>query len=155
MAVKKSKEYYLAKVIEMSLAEASHIKVTGPADLLPSLAPFRYSDVELFIGVYLNGAQEIIEVRVITKGLLNRTLIHPRELFRPALELNAASMIMVHNHPSGAVEPSREDREATQRMVNAGKILGIEVLDHLILGCPNDFYSFRENNESSILPHGI
>lgn len=94
----------------------------------------------------LNGAQEILDIRPITVGLLNRTLIHPREVFAEALRERAASIVLAHTHPSGSLEPSREDREATTRLSQAGKLLGVEVLDHLIL-TTTDYYSFRENGE--------
>jgi DNA repair protein RadC len=96
--------------------------------------------------VTLNGAQEVLNIRPVTVGLLNRTLIHPREVFAQALQERAASLILAHTHPSGSLEPSREDREATTRLCQAGKLLGVEVLDHIIL-TNTDYYSFRENGE--------
>ena len=125
---------------------ASDIKVTSPADLYPALKRFATKKAEHFLAVTLNGAQTIIRVHIVTIGLLNRTLIHPREVFLKAIKDHAASLILVHNHPSGSLEPSREDREATQRLVSAGSLLGIEVLDHLIIG-RTGFHSFRESGE--------
>lgn len=124
----------------------SRLRITSPADLVPRLLHWADRSQEVFIVVYLNGAQEVIEIRPVTVGLLNRTLIHPREVFSPALELRAASVILCHTHPSGVMEPSREDREATTRISQAGKLLGFEVLDHIIVG-GSGYYSFRENGD--------
>lgn len=128
------------------LGRPTRLRITGPADLVPRLLHWTDRPQEVFLTVTLNGAQEVIGTRPVTVGLLNRTLIHPREVFAPALEDRAASVVLAHTHPSGALEPSREDREATSRLAQAGKLLGIEVLDHLILA-PGGFYSFRENGE--------
>ena len=143
---KYNKDYYLAKALEMCLAEAPSTVVTGPVDLYPVLQPYGLMDQEHFLVVTLDGANAVIKVHVITKGLLNRTLIHPREVFRAALLDNAASIILAHNYPSGSTTPSREDKEATTRLAQAGKLMAIEVMDHMILG-KTAFYSFREHGE--------
>lgn len=130
----------------VSERHAPDIRVSCPADLFPALKRFATKKAEHFLVVTLDGAQTIIRVHIVTIGLLNRTLIHPREIFVRAIRDHAASLILVHNHPSGSLEPSREDREATQRLVNAGSLLGIEVLDHLIIG-RTGFHSFRESGE--------
>jgi len=119
------------------LGRPPHLRVSGPADLVPRLLHWADRPQEIFLTVTLNG---------VTVGLLNRTLIHPREVFAPALQERAASLVLAHTHPSGSLEPSREDREATTRLSQAGKLLGVEVLDHLILTTTN-YYSFRENGE--------
>jgi DNA repair protein RadC len=124
-----------------------HLRVTGPSDLVPRLWHWADRPQEVFLTVLLNGAQEVLSVRPVTVGLLNRTLIHPREVFAPALELRAASVVLAHTHPSGSLEPSREDREATRRLAQAGKLLGVEVLDHLIVAL-GGYYSFKENGET-------
>jgi len=106
---------------------------------------FRAGDlpVECFLVLLLDAKHRPIrEVRVST-GILNGSLVHPREIFAPAVAGRAAAVLLVHNHPSGDPSPSREDREITERIRTAGEILGIPVLDHVILGdCA--FYSFRE-----------
>ena len=79
----------------------------------------------------------------ISVGTLSASLVHPREVFKPAIKASAASVILAHNHPSGKVEPSREDREVTQRMSGAAQIIGIEVLDHVILG--DGYFSMKEH----------
>jgi len=128
------------------LGRPPHLRISGPTDLVPRLLHWADRPQEVFLTVTLNGAQEVLGIRPTTIGLLNRTLIHPREVFAPALEDRAASIILAHTHPSGALDPSREDREATARLSQAGKLLGVEVLDHLILA-PTGYYSFRENGE--------
>lgn len=128
------------------IGRPAHLRITGPADLVPRLLHWADRPQEIFLTVTLNGAQEVLGVRPVTVGLLNRTLIHPREVFAPALEDRAASIVLSHTHPSGALDPSREDREATHRLSQAGKLLGVEVLDHIILS-PSGYYSFKENGE--------
>jgi len=128
------------------LGRPAHLRIAGPADLIPRLLHWTDRPQEIFLTVTLNGAQEVLGIRPVTVGLLNRTLIHPREVFAPALEERAASIILAHTHPSGALDPSREDREATTRLSQAGKLLGVEVLDHLILASTG-YFSFRENGE--------
>ena len=78
----------------------------------------------------------IIEIVTVSIGILDASVVHPREVFRTAIEKSAASIIAVHNHPSGDPKPSQQDRYITQRLVEAGRIIGIEVLDHLIIGNP-------------------
>jgi len=142
----KSAQLTAALELARRLGRPPRLRVTGPSDMVPRLLHWTDRPQEIFLTVTLNGAQEILETRPVTVGLLNRTLIHPREVFAPALEDRAASVILAHTHPSGALEPSREDREATTRLCQAGKLLGIEVLDHLILSGAG-YYSFRENND--------
>ena len=89
---------------------------------------------EVFGILILNIKNRIVAVHEISRGTLNSSLVHPREVFKPAILHNAASIICFHNHPSGDPEPSREDVELTNRLVEAGKILGIEVFDHIVVG---------------------
>lgn len=143
-----AKSAQLAAALELArrLGRPHRHRVAGPSDLVSRLQHWADRPQEVFLTVTLNGAQEVLGTRPVTVGLLNRTLIHPREVFAPALEDRAASIVLAHTHPSGALEPSREDREATTRLSQAGKLLGIEVLDHLILST-SGYYSFRENGD--------
>ena len=129
--------------------KAPVLRVSGPSDLIPSLMRFAAKKQEHFLIVTLDGAQQVIKVHIVSIGLLNRTLIHPREVFVRAIKDCAASLILAHNHPSGSIEPSREDREATQRLVKAGSLLGIEVLDHLIFS-RSKYFSFKEMGEMPV-----
>ena len=99
-------------------------------------------DRENFVAVLLNTKNEVIEFPTISVGTLSASLVHPREVFKPAIRASAASVVLAHNHPSGKVEPSREDHEVTKRLVNAAEIIGIGVLDHVILG--NGYFSMKE-----------
>jgi len=109
-------------------------KITGPQDILPLVSNLLDKQQEYFLCLTLNGAGELIEKRVITKGLLNHSPVHPREVYADAITDRAASVIFVHNHPSGNPEPSAQDLEITRQLAEAGSILGIRVLDHLIVG---------------------
>jgi DNA repair protein RadC len=100
-------------------------------------------DRENFIVVLLNTKNEVIETPTISVGTLSCSLVHPREVFKPAIRASAASIILAHNHPSGKVEPSKEDREVTARLAEAAEILGIEVLDHVIVG--DNYFSMKEH----------
>ncbi len=118
--------------------------IQKPADVLPYVQHLLERKQEYFVCLTLTGAGEVIQSRVITVGLLDSTQIHPREVFAEAIADRAASVVLIHNHPSGKLEPSPEDKELTRRMVEAGKILGIEVLDHVIVAKTGRF-SFRES----------
>ena len=98
---------------------------------------------EVFGVLILNIKNKIVAVHEISRGTLNSSMVHPREVFKPAVLHNAAAIICFHNHPSGDTEPSREDIETTKRLVEAGKIMGIEVLDHIIVG-DDGYVSLKE-----------
>ena len=100
-------------------------------------------DRENFVVVLLNTKNEVIAFPTISVGTLSASLVHPREVFKPAIRASAAGVILAHNHPSGRVEPSREDREVTGRLEEAARIIGIEVLDHVILG--DGYFSMKEH----------
>jgi len=118
-------------------------KIKRPADVVPLLMKWAYKKQESFIVVTLSASNTVIKAREITKGLLNKCLVHPREVFRPAIQDMAAAIIIAHNHPSGNTDPSPEDRDITKRMRAAGDVLGISVLDHIIIAS-SGFYSFEE-----------
>jgi DNA repair protein RadC len=100
-------------------------------------------DRENFVVVLLNTKNEVIGTPLVSVGTLSAALVHPREVFKPAIRASAASVILAHNHPSGKVEPSREDHEVTRRLSEAAEILGMEVLDHVIVG--DGHYSMKEH----------
>jgi DNA repair protein RadC len=100
-------------------------------------------DRENFVVVLLNTKNEVIETLTVSIGTLGASLVHPREVFKPAIRASAASVILAHNHPSGKVEPSREDHEVTRRLGEAAGILGIEMLDHVIVG--DGYFSMKEH----------
>ena len=119
--------------------------VTVAAEVVACLSEIRTSDREQFVCLHLDARNRINALEVVSVGSLNASLVHPRELFKAAILNNAASVILAHNHPSGDTTPSREDIELTRRMVQAGEIMGIEVLDHIIVG-PEGFLSMKEAN---------
>jgi DNA repair protein RadC len=101
---------------------------------------------EHLIVLFLNTKNKIIRQKTLFIGSLNQSVCHPREIFRDAVRFSAASVILAHNHPSGNQSPSNEDREITKRVYESGKMMGIELLDHLVLGS-EDYYSFREEGK--------
>lgn len=105
------------------------------ADLL--LNELKLLDREHFKAIYLNTKHHVISIETISIGNLNSSLVHPRELFKTAIKRSAGAIIAVHNHPSGSPEPSAEDVEITRRLVEVGNLIGIQVLDHIIIGNGN------------------
>jgi len=99
---------------------------------------------EHFISLSLNGAHEVIAVRVVTIGLVNRTIVHPREVFADLIQDRAAAFAVAHNHPSGKLTPSPEDDEITHRLLKASEILGLHFLDHVIFS-ETAWWSYRQN----------
>jgi len=119
--------------------------IRSPRDACRAAAHIRAAEKEHFIALYLNARNAVIGEETISIGSLNANIVHPREVFRPAVLSAAAAVILAHNHPSGDVTPSQEDLNLTARLVDAGKILGIEVLDHLIVA-ENRFISLRSES---------
>lgn len=116
-------------------SDEGKFRISGPKDAFNIMFPkLRGLQKEKFIVLILNTKNEIIKEEVISIGSLNASIVHPREVFKPAIECSAASIILIHNHPSGDPSPSREDIMITEKLVEGGKILGIDVLDHVIVG---------------------
>jgi DNA repair protein RadC len=119
--------------------------VRAPEDAAKIVRDYlRGVDREHFVGLYLNTANNLITIHTVSVGTLNSSLVHPREVFKLALMVNAASVIVSHNHPSGNAEPSQEDIAITKQLVEAGKILGVPIYDHVIVTEANGFTSFAE-----------
>jgi len=118
--------------------------IMKPKDVWNELADIRESKKEHFILFYLDVKNQIIKKEIISIGILNASLVHPREVFEPAIKHLAGQIIISHNHPSGDCMPSEEDFELTKRLVKAGEILGIEVIDHVIISS-HRYYSFKEH----------
>lgn len=117
--------------------------IKSPADAAHVLRPFRLKRQEHFIVLTLRTSHEVIRRRTVAIGTLNKCIVHPRDVFFPAIKDNAQSIIIGHNHPSGDISPSPEDAEITRRMKEAGELLGISVLDHVIIA-KKGFYSYLE-----------
>lgn len=122
-------------------------KISFPADVLPLIRHYADRKQEHFICVSLNGSNEVIAERVISIGLVNKTQVHPREVFADAIAERASAIIVAHNHPSGGVDPSKEDVEITRQLKSSGEILGIKLLDHIIFN-QKTYYSFLEHNQT-------
>jgi len=103
----------------------------------------RFLSQEHFVAIYLNTKNQVIHRKTVFIGSLNASIVHPREVFKEAIKRSAASIICAHNHPSGDPTPSREDIEVTRRLAECGRIIGIELLDHLIIG-DQKFISLKE-----------
>ncbi|MCX6713993.1 MAG: DNA repair protein RadC [Candidatus Vogelbacteria bacterium] len=118
----------------------------SPKDVWERMEDVRGSKKEHFVVFYLDSRSQEIQREIISIGILNESLVHPREVFEGAIKNNAASIIVAHNHPSGDLEPSQADIEITKKLVNAGKILDIKIIDHVIIsGGINCFKSINSN----------
>lgn len=171
------KEYSLEKLFDCSLKELQEIKGIGPSKAMQILSISelgkRYNnskspikkinsakDVynhfkeklkdekqENFYVLILNNANNIIKEELISKGVLDAAILHPREVFKPAIKHSASKIIIIHNHPSGNPEPSPEDLQITKQLIEAGKLIDIKILDHVIVGSKDEgFWSWVENN---------
>ncbi|HEY6110575.1 MAG TPA: DNA repair protein RadC [Gemmatimonadales bacterium] len=119
-------------VSEAAIERGKHIR--GPEDVVEACRTLARAQREVFAVLLLNARHEVIKRVPISVGSLNSSIVHPREVFRPAIIEGAAAIVFVHNHPSGDPEPSEEDLAITKRLVEAGELLGIGVLDHVIMG---------------------
>jgi DNA repair protein RadC len=122
------------------------LKITFPTDVLPLINHFADRKQEHFICISVNGANEVITTRVVSVGLVNKTQVHPREVFADPITDRASAIIVAHNHPVSSLTPSKQDIEATQRLKAAGETLGIGLLDHIIFN-KKGYYSFLEHGE--------
>ena len=167
------KKYSKKRLLKMKYEDLSKIKGIGPAkacvilaaqelikraleiqeetlpliqsvkDVVAQAVYMREKTREHLMAIYLNARSEMIFKKPMFIGTLNANLVHPREIFAEALRQNAASVILAHNHPSGDAEPSEDDLEITKRLIEAGKIMGIDVLDHIII-TKTKVFSFKE-----------
>ncbi|MFS0636287.1 DNA repair protein RadC [Mesobacillus foraminis] len=144
-----AKAIHLLAAIEIGRRLATHTHddryvIRSPEDGAKYLMnDMRFLSQEHFVCLYLNTKNQVIHRQTIFIGSLNASIVHPREVFREAVRRAAASVICAHNHPSGDASPSREDIEVTKRLVECGKMIGIELLDHLIIG-DNKYVSLKE-----------
>ncbi len=106
--------------------------ISSPSDIYKEIRHYSSRDQESLIVLMLNGAHETIGTIVATVGLLNRTIVHPREVFSEPIKRRAAAIAIAHNHPSGNVEPSDDDKDVTKRIIRCGEILGLRILDHVM-----------------------
>lgn len=122
------------QLIPRMLREGPETLIKSPGDVLTLMGDLRLSTQEVFAVITLNTKNRMIGRHVITIGIADGSLAHPREVFRRAIMDNAVALVLVHNHPSGDTTPSTQDLHVTRQLVEAGKIIGIQVLDHVIVG---------------------
>ena len=135
---------YRVQLVRDGSQRAERKKVSQPAVAEVLWHFLEGADREHFVVVLLDTQNQIIGLHTVTVGTLDASLVHPREIFKAAILANSAAILLAHNHPSGDPTPSVEDRSITRLLVEAGLILGIEVLDHVVLGESPRYYSFRE-----------
>jgi DNA repair protein RadC len=124
--------------------KATIAQLLKPQDVFDHLKDIRESKKEHFVVFFLDSRNQQVLREIISVGTINASLVHPREVFEPAVKHLAVQIILCHNHPSGDLEPSEEDLTVNKRLAEAGKLLGIEVLDHIIVS-KDSFSSFKEN----------
>jgi len=122
------------------------LKIKFPVDVLPLIQHYGDRKQEHFLCISINGANEVMNIRVVTIGLINKSQVHPREVFADVIAERASAVIVAHNHPNGDLKPSNEDITVTKRLKEAADLLGIGLLDHIIFN-NKGYYSFVENNE--------
>jgi DNA repair protein RadC len=125
-------------------------RVTGPHDVARFYGgQLQGQSTEQFHALYLDAKHRVLTVAMVSAGTADASLVHPREVFRPGLRAGAHALVVVHNHPSGDPSPSPEDREITDRLNQVGQLLGVELLDHVVLG-EGAFYSFAEQRRIAL-----
>jgi DNA repair protein RadC len=137
---------YRVQLVHEAALAAPRTQIRSSADAAALLRQFLGTvDREHFVVIMMDRKNRLIGIHTVSIGSLTASVVHPREVFKPAILSNAAALICGHNHPSGDPQPSSEDRALTERLVEAGKLLGIEILDHVIVGDgTTDSYSFAD-----------
>ena len=124
------------------------VQLRSPKDIYDFVRHYAYEDQEQLIVIGFNGSGDVLCCDVVTKGLADKTVVHPREVFKNVIKNSGISIVMVHNHPSGNLLPSSADKDITEQISLASKVLGIRLLDHLIIST-DGYYSFREQGWSN------
>jgi DNA repair protein RadC len=122
------------------------LKIKFPADVLPLIQHYADRKQEHFLCISINGANEIMNVRVVSIGLVNKSQVHPREVFADVISERASAVIVAHNHPQGELKPSNEDIQITKQLKEAARTLGLSLLDHIIFNTKG-YFSFAEHDE--------
>jgi DNA repair protein RadC len=141
------KKVYSIPTYRLQMVREGSIKahsITNAQDIIKAIKSFTHSDREFLIGLYLNSRNQVIAHHVVSIGTVNTAIVHPREVFKLAIMKNACSVIIAHNHPSGGLDPSDADLKITKRLIAAGKILGIELLDHIIITPVGKTFSIKK-----------
>lgn len=161
---KKHWQWTIPRIKLYAVKEGAHLapqSILSPIDAVKFLTPLSFASEEYFVSLHLNAKLDILGVHEVSHGTISSALVHPREVFKAALLTNSHSLMVCHNHPSGAqIKPSPEDFETTKQLIEAGHLLGIAVLDHLIVGLnqthqkgkgraiplSTNVFSFRQNH---------
>lgn len=138
----KASQIMAALEFSKRLLVRDNVRVTSVNDALELTDELKDKKQEYFITLTLDGASRLIQKRIVFIGTLNKSIVHPREVFADAISDRAAGIIFVHNHPSGNTEPSEEDFAVTERLLAAAEIMGIDVIDHIIVG-RDAYFSFQ------------
>ena len=137
--------FRIALVREPGVKLAARPELRSPAEAVPMLAQYiGETDREVFAVALLTVRHRVLGLHTVSVGCLTASLVHPREVFKPAILAGCAALLVAHNHPSGDPEPSAEDVALTRRLAAGGQLLGIEILDHLVIGEAGRFVSLRE-----------
>lgn len=145
--VKENKALTIAASVELGrrLSRTPQVVLTEPKDIVPFIQNYSMQSQEHFLCVNLNGAREIISIRVVCVGSGNMAILRPSEIFKSAIKENASAIVISHNHPSGNPTPSKDDVATTNSLIEAAKILGIALLDHIIIA-QSSYFSFLEHD---------
>jgi DNA repair protein RadC len=148
-------DYQIPKLRLCLVDEQSHcdvrMRINGPEDVAQILHPLKVASEEHFVALHLNSKNEVLGLHEVSHGTLSTSLVHPREVFKAALLANSFAIVVCHNHPSGAsISASKDDYLTTRQLIRAGKLLGVSLVDHVIVGPSSrrkpEFFSFRENH---------
>ena len=141
------KDIYIREVrVNYVASDKPRMKVNGPVDIADFVRSILIDNSrEQFIAMYFDGSHCVVSYSIITIGIANQSLVHPREVFQRAILIGATAVVVAHNHPSGSLEPSQEDISVTNRLMEAGTLLGIQLLDHVIVS-DFAFKSLREDD---------
>jgi len=142
-----SVQIYKVALVREGRLHCYHKQIRSSADAGALLHAYLADvDREHFVVLMLDTKNKVIAISTVSIGSLNASIVHPREVFKPAILSNAASIICGHNHPSGDCQPSKEDRALTTRLVECGRLLGIQILDHVIIGSEGKYLSLADEN---------
>ncbi len=146
-AIKKHLRYMIPQIKLALIRERDDdpVPISTPEDLLPFLEPLRHAPEEYFVAFHLDVRNRVIGFAEVSHGTLSSSLVHPREVFKAAILSNSHAIIVAHNHPSGSTSPSDEDITTTRQLVSAGRIMGINLIDHLIV-TDKELISIRQEN---------
>lgn len=134
-------ELVVSELIKLKSEQLKRPIYKCSGDIYKHIADMAILSKERFLVALLDNKHRLINIETISEGTLNQSLVHPREVFAPAIQARSAAIVLIHNHPSGDPDPSSQDFDVTKRLVKTGKMVGINVLDHIIIGC-DSYYSF-------------